>query len=308
MSSRMGRWRDRIVASMTGVELGALLGGLRDSIERIERTSERMDDEIRYLRRRLAAQTTVLRDQRDHIDELAAALGAIRESAEYERAYTHPEPLVTVRIASYRRTRELMEIALPSVFSQSYSRLEVVIVNDGPNPATRDAIASLGDPRVRYEEFAQRHAYPDDPHARWMVAGSPGMNRAAELATGAWIAPLDEDDAFTPDHVEKLVSLALSSRAELVYGALVQRNTVNGTEALIWSDPPAISQFSFQAALYNAALGSVFSYDTQSWLVEEPGDWNLIRRMAAAGVTMTSTRDVVAIVNHVPYTHKEPDG
>ena len=304
MSSPIGRLRDRIVSSMTGVELRALLVGLRDSVERLERANERMDADLAYLRRRLVAKTRVLRDKRDHIADLTQGLEAVRDTAEYERAYSEAEPLVTVRIASYQRTRELMEIALPSILAQTYPCLDVVIVNDGPNPATRGAIARLADPRVRYEEFPERHRYPDDPQARWMVAGSPGMNRAAELANGLWIAPLDEDDAFTPDHVEKLVALALASRAELAYGSLIQRNTITGNEALIWSDPPAISQFSFQAAIYNAALGSVFSYDTQSWLVDEPGDWNLIRRMTAAGVRMTSTTDVVAVVNHVPYTHK----
>lgn len=305
MNSPLVRLRDRVVSSMTGVELRALLLGLRDSLARIERTNERMDADIAFLRRRLAAKTRVLRDQRDRIDELTKGLEAVRATAEYERAYSEAEPLVTVRIASYQRTRELMEIAMPSILAQSYQRLEVVIVNDGPNSATRDAITRLADPRVRYEEFPARHEYPDDPHARWMVAGSPGMNRATELATGSWIAPLDEDDSFTPDHVEKLVSLALATRAELAYGSLMQRNVITGTEALIWSDPPAISQFSFQAAIYNAALGSVFSYDTESWLVEEPGDWNLIRRMNEAGVRMKSTTDVVAIVNQVPYTHKD---
>jgi hypothetical protein len=296
--------RDRVVSSMTGVELRALLLGIRDSLERIERANENAATDIAYMRRRLAAQTRLLRDQRDHVDELMQGLETVRETEEYERAYSEAEPLVTVRIASYQRTRELMEIALPSILAQTYSRLEVVIVNDGPNPATRDALGKLADRRVRYEEFPARHQYPGDPHARWMVAGSPGMNRAAELATGSWIAPLDEDDSFTPDHVQKLVALALDSRAELAYGALMQRNAVNSTEALIWSDPPSVSQFSFQAAIYNTALGSVFSYDTESWLVDEPGDWNLIRRMTAAGVTMASTTDVVAVVNHVPYTHK----
>ena len=305
MSSPFGRFRDRVVASMTGVELRALLVGLRESLERLERANERAEADIAYLRRRLTAKTRVLRDKRDHIHELVQGLEAVRRTPEYAFAYAEAEPLVTVRIASYQRTRELMQIALPSIFAQTYPRIEVVIVNDGPNPAARDAIEQLADPRVRYEEFAVRHEYPDDAHSRWMVAGSPGMNRAAELATGSWIAPLDEDDAFTPDHIEKLVALALDSRSELAYGALVQRNVITGSEALIWSDPPAISQFSFQAAIYNAALGSVFSYDTESWLVDEPGDWNLIRRMAAAGVTMTSTTDVVAVVNHVPYTHKD---
>lgn len=307
MSNGFGRLRDRLVNAATGVELRSILFGLRDSIDRLERSAEKTDRLMGQLRRRLDAQTQELRAKRDNIDQLIIGLNEIRGSVAYESAYSEVEPLVTVRIASFLKTRELMDITLPSVFAQSYQRFEVVIVNDGPNPNTREAIERLGDSRVRYEEFPARNSYPDDQHARWMVAGSPGMNRAASLGRGSWIAPLDDDDAFTPNHIEALLTTARETKSELVYGALIQRNTINGNEALIWSDPPSIGQFSFQAAMYNAALGTVFSYDTESWLVDEPGDWNLIRRMSAAGVSMTAITDVVAIVNHIPYTHKEQE-
>jgi hypothetical protein len=130
------------------------------------------------------------------------------------------------------------------------------------------------------------------------------MNHGTDLATGTWVAPLDEDDSFTPDHLEKLLALARSERVELAYGALTQKNLVNGTELRIWSSPPRVSEFSFQGAIYLRLLASIFRYDEASWVVEEPGDWNLIRRMSAAGVTMAATPDVVATMNHTPYTHK----
>ena len=301
---RLGRWRDRAANAALGVELQGLMLGFQASLARIEAEQLRFMDDIAFVRRRLTAEVAKARVERDGIAALAAGLAALRATAEYEAALDEPEPLVSVRIATYRRTAELMDIALASVFAQSYERFEVVIVNDGPNEATRRAVEGLRDPRVRYEEFPQRTSYPEDPHARWMVAGSPGMNRSAELATGTWLAPLDEDDAFTPDHIEKLLTLAQRERVELAYGALTQRNTVNNTEARIFSDPPAISQFSFQGALYLRMLTSVFRYDEESWLIEEPGDWNLIRRMTAAGVTMAATEDVVAVMNQVPYTHK----
>ena len=301
---RLGRWRDRAANAALGVELQWLLLGFQASLARIEAEQLRLMDDIAFVRRRLTAEVAKARLERDGIAGLSAGLAALRTTAEYSAALDEPEPLVSVRIASFRRTAELMDVALASVFAQSYERLEVVIVNDGPNEATRRAIEGLRDPRVRYEEFPRRSNYPEDPHARWMVAGSPGMNRGADLAIGTWLAPLDEDDAFTPDHVEKLLGLAQRERVELAYGALIQRNTVNNTEARIFSEPPAISQFSFQGALYLRMLGSVFRYDEESWLVEEPGDWNLIRRMTEAGVTMAATDDVVAVMNQVPYTHK----
>ena len=197
-----------------------------------------------------------------------------------------------------------MDIAIASVLSQTYPHFELVVVNDGPNAQTRQAVTGLGDPRVRYEEFPGRKPYPADSHFRWMVAGSPGMNRGAELARGTWIAPLDEDDSFTPDHLEKLVDLAIKEQVELAYGALIQRNLINKTESRIWSFPPSMSAFSFQGAIYLRQLHPLFRYDEASWVVGEPGDWNLVRRMTAAGVRMAAVDDIVGVMNQVPYTHK----
>ncbi len=241
----------------------------------------------------------VRRQALDRIPDLQKALGRLRAGTEYEAAFADAEPLVSVRIASYERTGELMEVALPSVFAQTYPRIEVVVVNDGPNPATRAAIGKLADPRVCYHELPTRGEYPDEPMSRWRVAGTPAGNHGNARARGLWIAPLDDDDEFTPDHIERLLVLARASRAEVAYGALVQRNLVTGRERLVWSDPPQYAGFSFQGALVHAGL-QVFAYDELAWTLHEPGDWNLMRRMLAAGVHTAATREIVGFLNTVP--------
>ena len=231
-------------------------------------------------------------------------LARVRKRARYRRAFEVENPLVTVRIASYRRTRELMEVALPSVLAQTHENLEIIIVNDGPNPETAAAIRAIGDRRVRYSEFRRRSVYPERPQHRWFVAGSPGMNEGIRRARGRWIAALDDDDEFTPHHVARLLALARETRAELVYGALVQNDLSENTSARIFSDPPQRGGFSFQGALVHGML-SFFRYDTESWRVEEPGDWNLARRMLAAGVRTGAVDEVVGTLHRVPYTKRD---
>lgn len=252
----------------------------------------------------LVAQQAHVRSQRDDIAGLKFKLEAARRSAQYEAVFAESEPLITVRMPAYKKTEELIDVAIASVLRQTYDRFEIVVVNDGPNQKTREAIEKLGDSRITYFEFPAQSSYPEDLHHRWMVAGSPGMNRGAEMARGSWIAPLDDDDEFTPDHLEKLLKLALDERAELAYGALIQQHLTHGTENLIWSYPPAISQFSFMGAIYMKPL-DFFRYDEQSWIVEEPGDWNLIRRMNLAGVRMAATKDIVGTMYSVSYTEKD---
>src|SRR5215471_15372897 len=55
-------------------------------------------------------------------------------------------------------------------------------------------------------------------HMVRQVAGAPSMNFAASLAQGSWLAPLDDDDEFEPDHIEVLLEAALRGHHELAYG------------------------------------------------------------------------------------------
>ncbi|PZU46377.1 MAG: hypothetical protein DI566_07755 [Microbacterium sp.] len=281
-------------------EITALQIGLRDEMRSRWREEDAL---LRLLVERAEVQIETTRRDRDRITELRQRLERFRLSDDYERLWDDPTPLVSVRIASYQNTDALVETAIESVLRQTYQNFEIVVVNDGPNPRTRAAIMELRDDRIRYEETPARGDYPTDAHLRWMVAGSPAMNHAARLARGVWIAPLDDDDEFVEDHLEKLVSLARRERAELAYGALIQRDKESGVDRLIHSDPPQPGQFSFQSVIYAAAL-RFFEYDTESWRVGEPGDWNLVRRMSLAGVRMASTPDIHAIMNFVRFDRR----
>jgi hypothetical protein len=299
--SAVGRLRDRLVAAALGVELRQILVGYQKSLERIEEQKIQLGQV--YLR--TLAELEPIKAERDGTPAARRALAKVRASSAYRAAFEDIEPLVSIRIASYRNVSALMDIAIASVLAQTYENFEIVVVNDGPSDEARRAVEGLNDPRVRYAELAVHSEYPADSYARWMVAGSPAMNRGADLATGTWIAPLDHDDAFTPDHIEKLLAAARTNNTEVAYGAVTLRNEVTGDEARIWSSPPTHGHFTFQGAIHLRLLSDVFRYDESSWLVGEPGDWNLMRRMLAAGVTTTAIEDIVAVMNSTPHTHKQ---
>ena len=44
------------------------------------------------------------------------------------------------------------------------------------------------------------------------------MNRALDLVKGDWIAPLDDDDEFTDDHIEVLLAATRDQGLEFAYG------------------------------------------------------------------------------------------
>lgn len=234
----------------------------------------------------------------DQIPSLREKLLKARQTEEYEMVFKNREPLITVRIATYNNAKGLVERAIKSVLAQTYQNFEIIVVGDHCTDDTEEKIRAIGDSRISFYDFPFRNVYPDDPVHNWMVAGSPGMNLGAELANGDWIAPLDDDDEFTEDHLEKLLRFAFDERYEMVYGKIISRSVKDGKEKEIWSYPPEYGKFSFQGAIYMKLL-NFFEWDVNSWVVDEPGDWNMCRRMMATGVRIGAMEDVVGIIHFV---------
>jgi len=118
------------------------------------------------------------------------------------------------------------------------------------------------------------------------------MNKAIELSKGEWLCHQDDDDEFTPDHIEVLLNFAKKEKFEFVYGsALMER------ESDVWKEigefPIKPGKICHQAIMYNGAL-DFFKYNLYSWMLNEPGDANMWRRMQEAGVKIGFIKHIVA--------------
>jgi glycosyltransferase involved in cell wall biosynthesis len=227
------------------------------------------------------------------------ALKELRNSQEYETAFD-PEPLISVRVATFNLAEILCERALASLRRQSYERWEAHIIGDHCTDDTEERIRKLNDPRITFTNLPWRGPYPDNAKARWYVAGIGPANVGLAAARGAWIAPLDHDDEWDDDHLEHLLEGAQSNRAELAYGRI--RNVDAGTGQFIsetgtW--PPKRGDFGFLASIHHAGLRR-FRYDPNCRFADEPGDWNLARRMWDAGVRFHFVNRVVATAHFTP--------
>ena len=221
----------------------------------------------------------------------ARELGRLRQSSDYDQAFTDQQPLVSVIIPTYRQHELLVTRSIPSALGQTYPHVEVVVVGDGSPPQTAEAIETLNDPRVRYTNLTVRAPYPEDASEFWRVAGTPPWNTAWQLAQGRWIAPLNDDDAFRPDHVEQLLAAAREQRCEVAYGA-IEHHRPDGNTEVVNSWPPESHRFGWQAALVHAGL-SFMPMQLGSGALGVPGDWSLCRRMRRAGVSFAKIDEVV---------------
>jgi hypothetical protein len=223
-----------------------------------------------------------------------ALLASAREHRDYASAWDDPEPLVSVRVATYRGANLLVERTLPSLLAQTHERWEALVVGDHTDDDTEERIATLGDSRITFENLPFRGPYPTDPGRRWYVAGTAPANRALELAGGQWIAALDHDDAWQSDHLERLLAHARETRAEVVYGRLRIRHDGDEPDGEMGAWPPVRGEFGWLGALMHAGL-RVFRFDPQCQLSGEPGDWNLARRLWDIGARFSFLDEAVAI-------------
>jgi hypothetical protein len=216
-------------------------------------------------------------------------LWALREGSEYHRPFEEENPLVTVYIPTYSNAEGLAKRSLPSVLSQTYDNLEVLVIGDAASPTVEAAARSFDDPRVRFLNLPIRGYYPDDPLELWQVAGTAPVNEGLGLAKGQWIGVNCDDDAWTPDHVELLLAEARRRRLEYVYGD-IRRIDPHGEAALICTFPPRHEHFGVQAGLMHCSL-RIFHHELVTF--GHGGDWAWMRRMLRLGVRIGMIDQVV---------------
>lgn len=93
-------------------------------------------------------------------------------------------PLVSVVIPTYNRSDLLIE-TLRSVFAQTFTDFEVIVVNDG---STDDTLEQLG-------QFGERVKVISQPNGGIGVA----RNRGIAESSGRYVALLDHDDLWMPE-------------------------------------------------------------------------------------------------------------
>ena len=118
-------------------------------------------------------------------------------------------PLVSVVIATFNMAQYLPE-ALRSVLCQTYSNLEVHLVDDGSTDGTQDAISPyMSDPRIHYHRQNNR-------------GQACAKNAGLRLATGDYVAFLDADDKWMPEKLARQIpKFASSSKIGVVYSPAV---------------------------------------------------------------------------------------
>jgi glycosyltransferase involved in cell wall biosynthesis len=121
-------------------------------------------------------------------------------------ATRNQRPIVSVIIPAYRASHDIRE-ALDSVFSQTFSRFEVIVVNDG-SPDTPDLEAAIAPYRSQIRYIVQPNR-----------GAGAARNSALRVAVGKYVAFLDADDLWSTDCLHHQISfLQANAQFAAVYG------------------------------------------------------------------------------------------
>ncbi len=197
--------------------------------------------------------------------------------------------LVSVVIPTRGRP-DLLRRAVDSALGQTHPSLELVVVVDGPDPATETALQSMTDPRPHVI------ALPSS------VGAGEARNAGVRAAIGDWIAFLDDDDEWLPTKLERqLATIAASGVAEPIAFCPIVIRTATGRRA--WrSRPPEPGEHPSDYLFVRRSLrmgegtvGTSTIVARRSLLVEVPFDGTL-RRYQDADWILRATAAGAALV------------
>lgn len=127
---------------------------------------------------------------------------------------TNNLPLVSVIIPAYNAEKFIAR-TLESIISQTYQNIEVLVINDGSQDQTVNIIKSFAedDPRIILLQ---------QPNSGVAIARNLGIAKAK----GEFIAPIDADDIWYPENLEKQVNRIIKADQSvgLVYAWSVDIN------------------------------------------------------------------------------------
>jgi len=111
--------------------------------------------------------------------------------------------LISIIIPAYNHER-FIGAAVDSVLRQSWSDLELIVIDDGSTDRTGEIVQSYDDPRISYLYQENQDAFNT-------------INRGLGLARGDFVAILNSDDVYTLDRLQRLVDAQKASGGQCLF-------------------------------------------------------------------------------------------
>lgn len=219
---------------------------------------------------------------------------------------SNASPTVSIVVPTYNVGPALLRAAIASALDQTFTDLEVIVVNDASTDDTMAAAAEFTDPRLRVVNLPENRGL------------SGARNAGTELARGRWVSFLDADDRMLPTMIERLLEIARRSGADIAAcsflrlppGALFPDSTGGDAEFSTAEPDDAIAEALYQTGTLNhSACGKIYRRElcvAQPWM---PGWYEDLRTfyrifLKARRVAWTAEPLYVYTVNPASYIQR----
>lgn len=116
------------------------------------------------------------------------------------------QPLVSIVMATYNRSN-ILGYAIQSALASTLQDWELIIIGDCCTDDTAEVVAAFCDARIRFVNLELNYGEQAGPN-----------NFGASLARGTYLAYLNHDDLWLPDHLQSNIDLLERDGADLVFG------------------------------------------------------------------------------------------
>ena len=116
-------------------------------------------------------------------------------------------PKISVILPAYN-SQDYIKKSIESVFAQTFTDFELIIVDDGSTDGTSDIINSLSDDRIKI--ISQSNQGP-----------GAARNNALRMVSGEYVMFLDSDDWFCPDALETAYAEITKFDADLTFFQMI---------------------------------------------------------------------------------------
>ena len=172
--------------------------------------------------------------------------------------------LVSVVIPAWKAGTHI-GATLRTLGKQSYTDWELVVVEDGSADATRRIVASFAAEFPRHRVVYLRHDRSLGPSA--------ARNTGFVEARGQFIALLDADDLWLPDHLVESVSRLQQDQTDIAYSTVILSDHASGMPFGIWG-PTTHELVNFPRNLLNRCFIVPSATVLRRHVIEDVGGWH----------------------------------
>lgn len=115
-------------------------------------------------------------------------------------------------------SEEYITRAIESIFSQSYTNYEIILVNNNSTDNTYNIL----------QQYQKKKAGLIKVFNEYKKGAPAARNKGLSEAKGEWIQFLDADDELLPGKLEDQISVAKNSKADIIAGSCYMFKTNNG--------------------------------------------------------------------------------